>query len=126
MIKSAHSKAAGTLADDDPQCSETRETPGVFLRFEAAREEIALPYAALLKLTLSTDRMTLEFAFATHAITINGRNLGEIYRAAAEAEARLIRAAGGDFLRDLATPSHRAIVREIRIAALDENERKQK
>lgn len=102
----------------DPRCLEKRELPGVFLRLNSRREQIALPYSCLLKLELSLDETSLELSFATHRVTLSGKNLAGVYAAVAEAEARVISVAAPDFV-DARLPAHRALVRGIRIEPLD-------
>ncbi|MEY2881225.1 MAG: hypothetical protein RLZZ15_3605 [Verrucomicrobiota bacterium] len=108
----------------DPRCLEKREIPAVFLRLHSRREQIALPYSCLLKLTLSLDDTALELSFATHRVTINGKNLTEIYTAITEAEARVITVISSDFADETRIPSCRSLVRALRIEPLDVNERR--
>ena len=68
------------------RCLETREIPGLFLRLQSAREQVALPYASLIKLELKNDATAVELSFVTHRVMIFGRNLAEVYQAAAEAQ----------------------------------------
>lgn len=114
----------GRLAD--PRCLERREIPGVFLRLSSPREHIALPYSCLLKLALSLDETSLELSFATHRVTLSGKNLAEIYTAVAEAEARLVRVVSAGFADDARLPSSRALVRGIRIEPLDPAEKQRR
>lgn len=88
------------------------------------RERIALPYALLLKLELSLDQRTLELGFATHAVTVGGRDLHEIYEAVADGHARCIRLSARETPGSTARRDDRAVVGEIRIARLDPDDRK--
>jgi len=108
----------------DPGCLETREIPATFLRLHSPREQVALPYASLIKLELTLDETALELSFVTHRVTITGRSLAEIYKAVTEVEARLVRVVAADFTAEAAVPSHKALVRAIRIEPLDADERR--
>jgi hypothetical protein len=108
----------------DPRCLERREIPGVFLRLHSRREQIALPYSCLLKLTLSLDETALELSFATHRVTITGKHLAEIYTAVTEAEARFITVASSNFSDEARLPTYRSLVRALRIEPLDEAEKR--
>ena len=107
----------------DPRCLEKREISGVFLRLHSKREQVALPYSCLLKLTLSLDETALELSFATHRVTITGKNLSEIYTAIAEVEARIITVVAPNFADEVRLPSYRSLVRGLRIEPLDSEER---
>ena len=100
--------------------------PGVFLRLQSAREQIALPYSSLIKLELKNDATAVELSYVTHRVMITGRNLAEIYQAVAEAQARVVMAATTDFAGEFLQPAHRALVREIRVDPLDSNERRRR
>jgi hypothetical protein len=96
----------------------------LFLRFESTRERIALPYALLLKLELSLDQRTLELGFATHAVTLGGRELHEIYEAVADGHARCIRLSDRETHGTVSRREGSAVVAEIRITRLDPDDRK--
>jgi len=98
--------------------------PATFLRLHSPREQVALPYASLIKLELTLDETTLELSFVTHRVTITGRNLAEIYKAVTEAEARLVRVVSTDFADEAAVPSYKALVHGIRIEPLDADARR--
>jgi hypothetical protein len=98
----------------------------LFLRFESTRERIALPYALLLKLEMSLDQRTLELGFATHAVTIGGRELHEIYEAVADGHARCIRLSDRETTGIVSRREDRAVVGEIRITRLDPDDRKRR
>lgn len=110
----------------DPRCLETREMPAVFLRLQSPREHVALPYSSLIKLALKTDGTALELSYVTHRVTVTGKSLGEIYKAVADAEARLVTVVAEDFADAARLPSHKALVREIRIEPLDADERRKR
>ena len=104
------------------RCLETRDMPAVFLRLQSAREQVALPYSSLIKLELKNNATAVELSYVTHRVMITGRNLAEVYQAVAEAQARVISVATTDFNGEFLMPSHRALVREIRIEPLDASE----
>ena len=108
------------------RCLETREIPGVFLRLQSTREQVALPYSSLIKLELKNDATAVELSFVTHRVMISGRNLAEIYQSVAEGQARVISVAATDFAGEFLMPAHRALVREIRIEPLDAEERRKR
>ena len=119
----------GSKAEDlssSTHCLETRGMPAVFLRLQSAREQVALPYSSLIKLELKNDVTAVELSYVTHRVMITGRNLAEIYRAVAEAQARLISVATTDFAGEFLMPAHQALVREIRIEPLDAEERRKR
>ena len=113
-------------ATRDPGCLESREIPVVFLRLHTPREQIALPYASLIKLSLKLDETALELSFVTHHVVVSGKNLAEIYNALAEAYARIVRVAADSFSIEAQLPSYKALVREIRIDPLDADERRKR
>ncbi|MEY2881211.1 MAG: hypothetical protein RLZZ15_3591 [Verrucomicrobiota bacterium] len=113
-----------SLRTADPRCLEKREIPGLFLRLHSIREQIALPYSCLLKLTLSLDETALELSFVTHRVIISGKNLAEIYTAVAEAEARVISLVAPNFADEARLPSHRSLVRALRFEPLDAAEKR--
>ena len=113
-------------ATPNPGCLESRETPGVFLRLHTPREQIAPPYASLVKLSLKLDETTLELSFVTHRVTITGKNLSEIYTAIAEVEARIITVISSDFADETRIPSYRSLVRGLRIDPLHAEEKRKR
>jgi hypothetical protein len=119
MIKSKEDSAQSP----DPHCLDKREMPGVFLRLHSQREQIALPYSCLLKLTLSLDETVLELSFVTHRVTISGKRLLIIYAAIAEAEARTISVVAPDYYDKERISSIHALVSGLRIEPLEENAR---
>lgn len=119
----------GSKSDDlssATHCLETRGMPAVFLRLQSAREQVALPYSSLIKLELKNDATAVELSFVTHRVLITGRNLAEIYRAVAEAEARLIAVLALDFPEEARGLSSNLFVSEIRIAPLEPEERRKR
>lgn len=110
----------------DSRCLERREIPGLFLRFESSRDQIALPYASLLQLTLKLDGTALELAFITHRVTVTGHSLEIVYAAIAEGEARVVRVLAGEFTGAAWPPSYQANVRGIRIEPLDAAEQRRR
>lgn len=76
-----------TTKPRDPGCLDTREVPGVCLRIESARQRLALPYALLLRVELAEDQTTCEIAFATHTVTVRGRDLRAVYVAVSQGQA---------------------------------------
>lgn len=105
-----------------PSCLETRELPAVFLRLETARQRVAFPYAALMKLELSLDETEVELTFTTHSATVKGRNLRGLYEAASQAQAVQIRATPKDITFEAMLKALTSFVSEIRITPLDESE----
>ncbi len=71
----------------DTGCLDAREVPGVCLRIESARQRIALPYALLLYVEISEDRTQCEIGFATHKVTVRGRDLRSVYVAVSQGQA---------------------------------------
>ena len=126
MIEPYPNRPKRTEPEPDPHCLESRAVPAVFLRFQSSREQIALPYSSLLKLSLKMDETALELSFVTHQVTVTGKNLGAIYKVVAEAEARLVCVAPLDFSGEARLLSHQALVRGIRIDPLDPDERRKR
>ena len=98
--------------------------PATFLRFESPREQVAFPYASLIKVELARDETALELSFVTHRVSITGRQLSEIYKSVTDMEARLVRVVSNEFAGNPAVPTYRALVHGIRIDALDADERR--
>ena len=114
----------GTPLRPRPNDIEHSASPGLFLRFESTREQIALPYSLLLKLELSLDQRTLELGFATHTVTVGGLDLHEIYEAVSDGHARCIRLTDRETHGIVSRRDDRAVVVEIRIARVDPDGRK--
>ncbi len=100
--------------------------PAVFLRLQSAREQVALPYSSLIKLELKNDATAVELSFVTHRVMITGKNLTAIYRAVAEAEARLIAVLSLDFPEEARGSSSNLLVSEIRIEPLEPEDRRKR
>ncbi|MBP6506420.1 MAG: hypothetical protein KA257_02545 [Opitutaceae bacterium] len=90
------------------------------LRLETPRERIALPYASLTAVELSTNETTLTVSFVTHRVIVKGRKLHQAHCAVAagQAEALCVVVPRG--------PSHfpmreaeRILIDEIRILPLE-------
>ncbi len=119
----------GSKSDDllsSTHCLETRGMPAVFLRLQSAREQVALPYSSLIKLELKNDATAVELSFVTHRVMITGKNLTAIYRAVAEAEARLIAVLSLDFPEEARGSSSNLLVSEIRIEPLEPEDRRKR
>lgn len=71
----------------DTGCLEARDVPGVCLRIEAVRQRIAIPYALLLLVEISEDQTRCEISFATHSVTVRGRDLRYVYVAVSQGQA---------------------------------------
>ena len=106
----------------NPGCLVTQEVPAVCLRLQSHRQQIALPYALLLRVELSEDETNCVILFATHEISVRGRHLREIYLAVSQAQATEVitgesasLAEGSSFLGPLVT--------EVRIKPTDESGR---
>jgi len=102
-----------------PRCLETKEMPGVFLRFQSPREQMALPYSCLLAIVMKVDGTALELAFVTHKVTVSGKSLAEVYAAVAEAQARVINVVSPQFNETARAPAFKSIVTGIRIEPID-------
>jgi hypothetical protein len=57
------------------ECVQTTTVPLLCLRLETPRERIALPYASLTSVELSTNEATLILGFVTHRVTVKGRKV---------------------------------------------------
>ena len=122
MLKGSKSEDLSPLV----RCLETREMPAVFLRLQSTREQIALPYSSLIRLELKNDETALELSYITHRVIVTGKNLAEIYRAVADAEARLIAVLTLDFPEEARGSWPDSLVREIRIDPLEPEERRRR
>ena len=105
-------------------CLELRGVPALFLRFETPREQIALLYASLVKLSLKPDETGLELSFLTHQVAVSGKKLAEIYRAIAEAQARVVRVVPEDYSTAMKLPAIKASVHDVRIKPLEADKRR--
>jgi len=68
----------------NPGCLVTQDVPPVCLRLQSHRQQIALPYAFLLRAVLSDDETTCAIIFATHEISVRGRHLLGAYLAVSQ------------------------------------------
>lgn len=106
----------------DTGCLDTREVPGVCLRIESARQRLALPYALLLCVEISEDRTLCEIAYATHRVTVRGRDLRSVYVAVSQGQAVQVRV--GDPARFLEGEDYYGpMITGIQIEPLDESGR---
>ena len=71
-------------------CMESRDVPGVCLRIESARQRVAIPYALLLLVEISEDETRCEISFATHKVTVRGRDLRYVFVAVSQGQAMQI------------------------------------
>lgn len=79
--------------EDEPRnlgCLVTQDVPAVCLRLQSHRQQIALPYAFLLRAELSEDATSCVISFATHEISVRGRHLGAVYLAVSQGQAAQI------------------------------------
>ena len=74
----------------NPGCLVTQEVPAVCLRLQSHRQQIALPYALLLRAELSEDETNCMILFATHEISVRGRHLLGVYLAVSQGQAAQI------------------------------------
>lgn len=108
--------------DDQPRnpgCLATQEVPAVCLRLQSHRQQIALPYALLLRVELSEDATSCVISFATHEISVRGRHLREVYLAVSQAQATEISIGQSATLRE-GTAFLGPLVTDIRIEPTDE------
>lgn len=112
--------------ESDPGCLDVRGMPSVFLRFESPRQQVALPYAALLKLELSLDNTEAVLTFIAYSVTVKGKNLAKLYTAVSQAQAVQISVARKDFTMDAALMAFTPFVSDIRIVPLTETDRRRR
>ncbi len=107
-------------------CMQTRDMPAVFLRFDSPRQQLALPYASLLKIEITTDQTWVDLSFATHQVTLRGKNLRRLYEAVSQAQAVQISVATENFAVDALLKVYTPFVSEIHVEplALDERRRR--
>ena len=74
----------------NPGCLVTQEVPAVCLRLQSHRQQIALPYALLIRAELSEDATNFVIVFATHEISVRGRHLLRVYLAVSQGQAAQI------------------------------------
>lgn len=106
----------------NPRCLKVQEVPAVCLRLQSRRQQIALPYALLLRSQLAEDESTCLIAFATHEVSVRGHHLRDIYLAVSQGQAAQISIGeshsfpeGSAFIGPLVT--------DIRIEPIDESGR---
>ena len=115
-------KFPGADQPRNPGCLVTQDVPAVCLRLQSQRQQIALPYALLLRVELSEDATNCGIHFATHEISVRGRHLREVYLAVSQAQATEISIGQSAILRDGATFLG-PLVTEVRIEPADESGR---
>ena len=103
-------------------CLVTQDVPAVCLRLQSHRQQLALPYALLLRVELSEDETNCVILFATHKISVRGRYLREVYLAVSQAQAAEVSIGQSEILRDGATFLG-PLVTEVRIEPTDESGR---
>ena len=115
-------KVPGADQPRNPGCLVTQDVPAVCLRLQSHRQQIALPYALLLRAELSEDETSCAIIFATHEISVRGRHLRAVYLAVSQGQAAQISigdsasfTAGDKFLGPLVT--------DIRIEPTNESDR---
>lgn len=74
----------------NPGCLVTQDAPAVCLRLQSHRQQIALPYALLLRVELSKDETNCVIVFATHEVSVRGRHLDAVYLAVSQGAAAQI------------------------------------
>ena len=98
------------------ECVQTTTVPLLCLRLETPRERIALPYASLTSVELSTNEATLILGFVTHRVTVKGRKLHEAHCAIAAGMVAALRiAVSSDTLHTPKPAAERMAIDEIRI-----------
>lgn len=103
----------------NPRCLETQDVPAVCLRLQSHRQQLALPYALLLRAELSEDETNCVIIFATHEISVRGRHLREVYLAVSQAQATEVSIGQSAILRNGST-FYGPLVTEVRIEPTDE------
>lgn len=113
------SKFPGEDLPRNPGCLVTQDVPAVCLRLQSHRQQLALPYALLLRIELSEDETSCVIVFATHEISVRGRHLREVYLAISQAQATEISISQSATLRD-GSAFLGSLVTEVRIKSTDE------
>lgn len=126
MIEQHPEKKGKVGALASPGCMETREVPAVFLRLESPRLRTALPYASLIKLDLALNEEQLDLAFATHHVTVRGKNLQSMFDALSQAQATQIKVAATNFAVNAMLMSYTPFVSDIRVESLDPVDRRRR
>ena len=86
-------------------CLSTGGSPILCLRLESARERLAIPYASLTAVSLSTDETILTLLFVAHRVTIKGRKLYEAHCAIAAGSAAALAVGRRSFRSSLESSS---------------------
>jgi hypothetical protein len=92
------------------------------LRLQSHRQQIALPYALLLRAELSEDATNCRLCFATHEVSVRGRYLREVYLAVSQGQAAEISIGQSATLRE-GEAFLGPLVTEIQIEPTDESGR---
>lgn len=79
----------------DAHCLTTSNVPVLCVQFESARQQVAIPYALLLRVDLSLDETACDVEFGTHCVRLRGRGLRDAFDAISSGHA--IRIRRGDF-----------------------------
>lgn len=86
-MSSLKPKFPGADQPRNPGCLETQDVPAVCLRLQSHRQQLALPYALLLRSELSSDETKCVIGFATHEVGVCGRHLRHVYLAVSQGQA---------------------------------------
>lgn len=93
-------RISGATQPRDPGCLVTQDVPAVCLRLQSHRQQIALPYALLLRAELSEDATSCVLTFATHEVSVRGRHLREVYLAVSQGQATEVGVGRSEYLRE--------------------------
>lgn len=116
------SKFPGANQPRNPGCLVTQDVPAVCLRLRSHRQQIALPYALLLRAELSEDATNCLLTFATHEVSVRGRHLREVYLAVSQGQAAEISSGQSASLRE-GDAFLGPLVTDVRIEPADESGR---
>lgn len=112
-------KFPGADQPRDPGCLVTQDVPAVCLRLQSHRQQIALPYALLLRVEFSEDATKCVLSFATHDVNVRGRHLKDVYLAVSQGQAAEISVGRSEYLRE-GMAFLGPLVTEIQIEPTDE------
>lgn len=115
-------KFPGADQPRNPGCLVTQDVPAVCLRLQSHRQQIALPYALLLRVELSEDETNCVILFATHEVSVRGRHLCEVYLAVSQGQAAEISIGQSASLRE-GCSFLGPLVTDVRIEPTDESGR---
>lgn len=115
-------KFPGADQPRNPGCLVTQDVPAVCLRLRSHRQQIALPYALLLRAELSEDATTCLLSFATHEVSVRGRHLRDVYLAVSQGQAAEISIGQSAILRE-GTAFLGSLVTAIEFEPIDESGR---